>query len=220
MPSVATRISAFPLFPSQPIYPHAMTAEPTPTGAPLTAPETPETAPARAAAISELFRDHNRALVNFLLTRLPDEQEAREVAQEAYVKLLQLDQPVATSILRWTLFKIARCIAIDRQRQRISRTRIDRLGMDDGLDLSDPTENRIIAAEELGRLLEALRELPEKTQHAFLLQRYRGLTPPQVAARLGITDRMVRHHVSRALSYCRYRLDGLSREEALQRTKE
>jgi RNA polymerase sigma factor (sigma-70 family) len=173
--------------------------------------------PTRAAAISQLFRDHNRALVNFLLTKVPDEQEAREVAQEAYVKLLQLDQPVATGILRWYLFKIARRIAIDRQRQRVARHRIDRLDVDDGLDLGNPTEGRVIAADELARLLQALRELPEKCQHAFLLQRFRGLSPPEIAARLGITDRMVRHHVSRALIYCRHRLEGFSREETLRR---
>lgn len=197
-----------------------MTAEHTPAGEAPPAPDDSEAMPTHAAAISQLFRDHNRALVNFLLTKIPDEQEAREVAQEAYVKLLQLDQPVAASILRWYLFKIARRIAIDRQRQRVSRNRLDRLDIEDDLDLANPTENHVIAADELARLLEALRELPAKCQHAFLLQRFHGLTPPQVATRLGITDRMVRHHVSRALIYCRYRLEGLSREEAQQRTKE
>jgi DNA-directed RNA polymerase specialized sigma24 family protein len=54
----------------------------------------------RGALVSELFRKNNRALINFLLTRLRDESEAREVAQEAYVKLLQLEQPEAISFLR------------------------------------------------------------------------------------------------------------------------
>lgn len=160
-----------------------MTAERTPEDELASVPESAEAAPARSAAISQLFRDHNRALVNFLLTKVPSEQEAREVAQEAYVKLLQLDQPVAASILRWYLFKIARRIAIDRHRQRASRARVHRLDLDEDLDLDNPTESRVIASEELARLLEALRELPQKCQHAFLLQRFQGLTPPQVAAR-------------------------------------
>jgi DNA-directed RNA polymerase specialized sigma24 family protein len=46
---------------------------------------------ARAAEISQLFREHNRALVLFLASRLKDMQAAREVAQEAYVRLLQLE---------------------------------------------------------------------------------------------------------------------------------
>src|ERR1700730_6176044 len=76
--------------------------------------------------ISKLFRDNNRALVNFLLTHLSNEQEAREVAQEAYVKLLQLDRPEAISFLRTYLFRIAANLAIDRVRRSVRKDRIER----------------------------------------------------------------------------------------------
>ncbi len=42
-----------------------------------------------ADAVSHLFREHNRVLVGYLTGRLRSEQEAKEVAQEAYVRLLQ-----------------------------------------------------------------------------------------------------------------------------------
>jgi len=45
----------------------------------------------RAAEVSQLFREHNRALVLFLASRLKDIQAAREVAQEAYVRVLELE---------------------------------------------------------------------------------------------------------------------------------
>jgi len=61
----------------------------------------------RNEAVSELFRANNRALISFLLTHLSNEGEAREVAQEAYIKLLQLDRPEAVSFLRAYLFRIA-----------------------------------------------------------------------------------------------------------------
>ncbi len=169
---------------------------------------------ARAEVISQLFREHNRALVNFLSTRLRDEQEAKEAAQEAYVKLLQLDQPVASSILRWTLFKIARCIAIDRQRQHVSRGRVDRLEVFDELDAANPTEGQAMASDELARLQSALDELPRKCRRAFELQRFHGLSTAQIAAEMGLTDRMIRHYVRRGLVYCRFRLDGASRADA------
>jgi RNA polymerase sigma factor (sigma-70 family) len=170
----------------------------------------------RAEAISVLFREHNRALVSFLQTRLPNEQEAREVAQEAYVKLLQLDQPVAVSILRWYLFKIARCLAVDRQSQNSARGRLDRLDAFDDLDLSSPTENKVVASDELARLQSALRELPPKYQQALLLHRFKGLSTTEIAARMGLTDRMIRIYIRKALIYCRYRIEGASIEEARQ----
>jgi RNA polymerase sigma factor (sigma-70 family) len=170
----------------------------------------------RREAISALFREHNRALVQFLLTRLPTESEAKEVAQEAYVRLLQLDQPVAVSFLRWYLFKIAKDIAVDRHRQRTVRERLDQLDGFAELDISSPTENSVMASDELALLLTALRELPRKCQQAFLLQRFRDLTTQQVAATMGLTDRMVRRYMHRALLYCRLRVDGMTREDALR----
>lgn len=173
----------------------------------------------RAEAISTLFREHNRALVNFLLTRLPSEAEAREVAQEAYVRLLQLDQPVAVSFLRWYLFKIAKGIAVDRHRQRTARQRLDKFDVFAGLDVTSPTESSAMAADELAVLLSALRELPQKCQQAFLLHRFRDLSTTEVAARMGLTDRMIRKYVRRALVYCRLRAEGLSREEAMRQVE-
>src|SRR6266853_5963145 len=85
----------------------------------------------RSALVLDLFRENNRALVSFLLTHLSNEQEAREVAQEAYVKLLQLDQPEAISFLRTYLFRTAANLAIDRIRRRGRRERIERLDLFD-----------------------------------------------------------------------------------------
>ena len=69
-------------------------------------------------AVSELFREHNRMLVRYLTVRLQSVQEAKEVAQESYARLLQLPQPGAPSLLLAYLFKTATNLAIDRLRHR------------------------------------------------------------------------------------------------------
>jgi RNA polymerase sigma factor (sigma-70 family) len=173
---------------------------------------------ARAAEISNLFREHNRALVNFVLSRVANEQEAKEVAQEAYVRLLQLDQSVAVSYLRWHLFKIARNIAVDRHRQLTIRTRLDQLDVFEDLELRSPTESSVMATDELDKHMAALRELPPKWQQAFLLHRLRDLSTVEIAARMGLSDRMVRNYVRRTLLYCRLRSAGLPMELALKHT--
>ena len=77
-------------------------------------------AAARAAVIERLFREHNEALIRFLRGRVGSRNEALEVAQEAYVRLLSLDQPGAVSYLRAFLFKTAANIAIDRRRRSMA----------------------------------------------------------------------------------------------------
>src|SRR5262245_4031701 len=76
-----------------------------------------EAAPDHHATVNQLFREHNQALIKFLLTRVSSEQEVRDLAQEAYVRLLQLHQPGAVSFLRGYLFRLAANLSIDRARR-------------------------------------------------------------------------------------------------------
>lgn len=121
----------------------------------------------RAAEVSQLFREHNRALVLFLTARLKDMQAAREVAQEAYVRVLQLEAPGAVSFLRSYLFKVAANLAIDRLRHEQTRTRLEPAGdFETFLDESTP-ERTALAREELAALGRVMAELPAKYQEAF-----------------------------------------------------
>ena len=76
-----------------------------------------------------------------------------------------------------------------------------------------------MASDELARLQSALEELPAKCQQAFLLHRFKGMSTTEVATHMGLTDRMIRIYVKKALIYCRYRLEGSSREEARQQAE-
>ncbi len=78
---------------------------------------------ARAEEVERLFRDHNESLIRFLTLRLQSRQEAREVAQEAYVRLLQLRTPDVASFVRAYLFRIAGNLAIDRLRRRATESK-------------------------------------------------------------------------------------------------
>lgn len=170
--------------------------------------EAPRGGQERAAAIGRLFQEHNRVLVNFLTARLQSEAEAREVAQEAYVRLLQLDQLDAVSFLRAYLFRIAANLATDRLRARAVRERAhaDAGPLDDWWTEASP-EGRVLAWQELEIIQRSLPELPSKCREVFLMHVFDNLSTRQIGARLGITRRMARLHVVRALVYLRSKLD-------------
>lgn len=170
-------------------------------------------------SIASLFREHNQALVRFLTFRLQSVQEANEVAQEAYVRLLQLDRPAVHSFLRAQLFRIASNLAIDRLRRRSVEMRAARAELFDELDDVQEPERSTLAAEELAIVQRCLDELPENCRRAFLMHRIEGLKVEEIAARMGVTGRMVRHHLERALVYCQLRLGGATSEQARERMK-
>jgi RNA polymerase sigma factor (sigma-70 family) len=174
------------------------------------------------AAISQLFREHNRLLVAYLTVRLRSEQEAKEVAQEAYVRLLQLHEPGTPSLLRAYLFKTATNLAIDRLRHRAVRERTQaQQGQFADLastcdEFEDPAK-QVLVREHVDQLLGYLRELPLKCQQVFELHRLEGAPQHQVAARLGFSERMVRRYVTYTMVYCHLRLEGMSADQARQK---
>lgn len=175
-----------------------------------------------AAAISQLFREHNRVLVAYLTARLRSEQEAKEVAQEAYVRLLQLQEPDRPGLLRAYLFKTATNLAIDRLRHRRIQQRSEEqpeLFADlnaSRSDLEDPAK-QALAREQADRLLGYLQELPIKCQQVLGLHRFEGLSQQEVAVRMGISARMVRRYVTYAMVYCHLRLDGMAVDQVRQK---
>lgn len=173
----------------------------------------------RSASVAELFRDHNHALVRFLALRLQSVQEAKEVAQEAYVRLLQLDRPAVHSFMRAYLFRIAANLAVDRLRRRGSEQRATEATLFEDMDVTTEPERRVIAAEQLEMVRRCLDELPASRRRAFLLHRLHGRSVAEIALELGVTGRMVRHHLERALVYCQLRLDGATADEARKRMK-
>lgn len=173
-------------------------------------PDTSEVPAARRtdpAEIERLFRQHNAALLRFVAAKLGSEQEAREVAQEAYVRLLRLDQLETISYLRAFLFRTAANLALDRLRARGKRSG-QRAADDTEFNVFDLTPERHVAGEQAIEIMRrALAELPRKSREAFLLHRLHGLSQLQIAKRLGLKERMVRLHMARTLEHLRTRLD-------------
>jgi RNA polymerase sigma-70 factor (ECF subfamily) len=175
-----------------------------------------------AVAVSELFREHNRMLVGYLRSRLGSEQEAKEVAQEAYVRVLQLHEPGAPGLLRAYLFKTAANLAVDRLRHRRVQQRFEQqpqlfeeLNATSG-ELDDPAE-QLLAREQADQLLRFLQELPTQCQQVMSLHRFEGLSQRDVAVRLGISERMVRRYVTYAMVFCHLRLEGMQVHQVRQK---
>jgi RNA polymerase sigma-70 factor (ECF subfamily) len=179
----------------------------------------PARAPDHQQAMTDLVREHNRALHAFLMTRLHDEHEARDVAQEAYVRMLQLNEPGAVGFLRAYLFKTAANIAIDRARQRNNHKRLRQAAFtEEPVDHLSP-DRHLLSAEAVRVFRQALLELAPKCRRAFMLYRFEEWSDVRIAQELGIQPRMVRYYLQQAGLYCRLRIKGLSAEDAKAATQ-
>lgn len=157
--------------------------------------------------VERIFREHNESLILFLRTRLKSDADAAEAAQEAYVRLLALDEPERPSFVRAYLFKIAHNVALDMLRRQRVRHNYDEASD----DLEEPTQERSLAARQQLVLAEqALTSLPPRCREAFVLSRHQGWATTQIADHLGVSDRMVRHYLIRAIEHLQHVLNEKS----------
>ena len=177
---------------------------------PNAAPQAPGDGSERAHVghVAELFQAHNAALIGFLQNKLDSLAEAQDVAQEAYVRLLRLENPEQVSFLRAYLFHIAANLAVDRLRSRTIRTQAPVQSVFEQW-LETPSPDRMaLSAEHLRAVQLALRELPAKCSRAFVLHTIEGKDFEEVASLMRLSTRMVRYHVARALAHCRACIDA------------
>jgi RNA polymerase sigma-70 factor (ECF subfamily) len=170
------------------------------------------------ALVVEFYQQQHKALVNFLQSKLGSTQEALDVAQQTYERLLNNDKTQGINNPRAFVYRVANNLAIDHLRQRKVRGD-DEVGDFDGNELISPTlspeeqvDNELMVA--MVRLF--ITELPPKCRSAFLHYKFEEREYADIAAKLGVSESMVRKYVLRAVAYCRQRLDQCMEIEAVE----
>src|SRR5215831_5359999 len=155
-------------------------------------------------SVQNVIRRYHDSLVRFLKHRLRVSEDASDVAQEAYIRMMHYEGSKEIQSAPSLLFRIAINVAHDLGRAEMSRRRSDHCSVDDVELISDvPTPEREIAAEQdLELAYQAIAELPPKCQQVFLLSRVKRMTYPEIAAHCGISVKMVEKHISHALQIC------------------
>ncbi len=162
-------------------------------------------ASAHAAQVAALYREHHGALVALLQCRLSSRADAQEIAQEVYVRLLTMKDLAHLDTPRAFLFRMAINQSVDYLRKRAVRAGVPPEPPREDLHAAPLPEQHLWASQQWKRMQEALRELPARTQRAFVMHVVEGRDFGVVASDMKLSERMVRYHVSRALAHCRER---------------
>lgn len=160
-------------------------------------------------SIEGVIRTCHSSLLSFLRQRLRVADDARDVAQEAYIRMMQYEGSKDVQSPASLLFRIAINVANDLGRAEKVRHMADHCDIADmDFDSGVATPEREVAAgEELEILYQTIEQLPPKCRQVFLLSRFHSMTYPQIAEHCGISVKMVEKHISRALAICAARVD-------------
>lgn len=158
--------------------------------------------------IASIVSSHGRQLMKFFVARLPDTAEAKDLAQEVYLRLLRLDRPDFIRCPEAYVFTIAANIVREHALKRAKRPVHIALADDRDEDLDDVfivggPEDAAVRNDKLQQLQYSLARLSPKARAAFIWHRRDGCTYDEIAKRLGVSRNMVKKYLSQALAHCR-----------------
>jgi RNA polymerase sigma factor (sigma-70 family) len=163
----------------------------------------------RVTFLTGVFVRFQRSLLRYLRDLLVRREDAEDVAQETYVRLVRAGSIEQSELhVRAFMFKAATNLAYDRFRQRRSR------GQHDDAELAaladeTPAPERIVALEQALRVVErTLLSLPPRCRQVFLLRTSHDWSYEAIAERLGISKRTVEREMQTALDACQRELRG------------
>lgn len=150
-----------------------------------------------------------REVLSFLTGNLRCPEEAADLAQESFVRLLTLENPGVVRQPRAFLYRIARNLAVDSARKRQVRTRrlMDLMEFEETPSPERQPDEELEENQLYQALQDAIAEMPPRRREVFMLYRYGQLTQADIARRLGISTTMVERHLRKAMAHCRARLE-------------
>ena len=160
--------------------------------------------PATGALARRVYEEYGTELERFLGRRAPCADDARDLAQNVYLRLMQLPRDQVIRNPQGFMYRIARNIAHEfRLRHRGNPVVFDSALVDD-VDRRSFDEDTMDAAyqldleREIGRLLDSM---PKHYKTCLLMRKMHGMTPGEIAKALGLTQKTVQRYLIRAIAY-------------------
>jgi RNA polymerase sigma factor (sigma-70 family) len=168
----------------------------------------PTSPPTPNSFVDRIVADFGEDLLRFLSRRVHTAADARDLAQEAYVRLLRLDRKDLIREPQPYLFRVAANLLHELElKRRADAEGLRRWTEEHRLDSTGPSLERELEARTTGeQVARVLAELTPKCRAVVVLHRRDGMTYDEIAERIGISSSMVKKYLGIGLRHCRKRL--------------
>lgn len=156
--------------------------------------------------VEVLYNDHHHWLTGWLRRKLGCPDNAADLAQDTFIRVLSARQAPTLIEPRAFLTTVAKRVLFNfYRRQDLERAYLEALAqMPEHVAPSE--EDRAIILQTLLELDQLLDGLPKQVKRAFLLAQLEGLTYAQIGAQLGISIATVKRHLTKAAMRCYFAL--------------
>ena len=160
---------------------------------------------------------HRAALQKYLRKFTAGAEDVEDLVQEAYVRVCAMPAAQVESP-RALLFSIARNLAVDRARQKLSHA-TDDVADFEPLNVSSEEaqpDEQVDLRRRFESFCDVVDSLPPLCRRVFVLRKVYQLSHAEIAQVLGLSHSTIEKHVAKGLLRCRDRLRSLGLLEGLE----
>ena len=152
--------------------------------------------------LHKLYAEHHGWLIGWLRRRLGNTDQAADLAQDTFVKLVVNPEPQAIEQPRAYLATIARRLLIDQaRRQTLEQAYLETMTAQP-VHHAPSEEARALVLESLRHIDAILEKLAPAVRSVFLLSQLDDLTYEEIAMQLSISTRTVKRYMATAFEEC------------------
>lgn len=156
-------------------------------------------------AFGELYNRYFRLLFNYAYEKVSDQFVAQEIVQELFVSLWQQRHHASIQACRPYVFSVAKNLIISHYRKEFTRQRHYQQWGTLLPFTSDQCDQKALTDDLQQHYEKGLNLLPGKCREVFVLSR-QGLPNREIARELGISEKTVEQHITKALRILRVHL--------------
>jgi RNA polymerase sigma factor (sigma-70 family) len=172
----------------------------------------------RRKRLLDQILSHRSALQKYLRRFTAGAEDVEDLVQEAYVRVCAMPSAQVVDSPRALLFSIARNLAVDRARQKVSHA-TDAVADFELLNVSsgeaEPDE-QLDLRRRFESFCDVVDSLPPLCRRVFVLRKVYQLSHAEIAQVLGVSHSTIEKHVAKGLLRCRDQLRSAGLLEGLE----
>jgi RNA polymerase sigma-70 factor (ECF subfamily) len=163
--------------------------------------------------VRDIYLQHREELCRHIVNKCGvKSSEAEDIVHSAFVRFVGMESPFSVENPRAFLFTTSYNIAIDVKRHNQVQNRYEQAVVDNDAEIVEALgpEREVEGKQRLGIISRALWGMPKKRRQLLMMSRFDGLSYAEIARQVGLSETVVRKHVSNALADCHKALQAQS----------
>lgn len=145
--------------------------------------------------ISQSYIDFHTAIYNYIKNRINNTEDAADLAQDTYVRLLDYKAMLRQETVKSFIFTIARNLVIDYIRRHYRKQEVSANMYEFSKDYTESAENELFANDLLKLENGMMMTLPKQRKLIYYMDRFEEKSADEISQTLQISKRTVESHL-------------------------